>query len=73
MLNKISIAIGLCMLLSMFITFLPFFGWLNWFTIPIILLGIGLGIISDESTGVYLNGFILLVAVFRLSIGSGCI
>lgn len=73
MLNIMSIMIGLSMLLSMFVTFIPFFGWLNWFTIPIILLGIGLGIISDKSTGVYLNGFILLVAVFRLGIGSGCI
>ena len=73
MLNLISIFIGLTMLLSLFFTFLPFFGWLNWFTIPIIALGAGLGILSEKSSGAYLNGLALLLAVFRLSVGAGCI
>lgn len=73
MLNTISIIIGSCMLLSMVITVLPFLGWLNWLTMPIILLGLGLGIRSEKTSGAYLNGCVLFLAVLRLSLGSGCI
>jgi hypothetical protein len=71
MFNLISLIVGVIALLLAVIGFVPLLGWLNWFIIPIAIIGAGLGVISKSTSGRNLNLFVIVVALVRLSIGGG--
>lgn len=71
MLNLISILIGLVALVPALVAFLPLFGWLYWFILPIAVVGLGIGVLSSGNAGRNLNLVVLLVGLARLAIGHG--
>ncbi|WP_454885361.1 hypothetical protein [Sphingomonas oryzagri] len=71
MLNLISILIGLVALVPALVAFLPLFGWLYWFILPIAVVGLGVGVLSSGNAGRNLNLVVLIVGVVRLVIGHG--
>ena len=71
MFNILSIAFGAVALLIALPAFLPLFGWLNWFVVPMAMVGLGLGVISRSKAGRNLNLVVLVIAVLRLIIGGG--
>ncbi len=71
MLNLISIIVGLVALLGALIGFIPLLGWVNWFIIPLVVVGLVIGLLSRETTGRNVNLVVGLLAVIRLSIGGG--
>lgn len=71
MLNLISILIGLVALVPALVAFLPLFGWLYWFIIPIAVVGLGIGVLSSGNAGRNLNLVVILVGLARLAIGHG--
>lgn len=71
MLNLISILIGLVALVPALVAFLPLFGWLYWFILPIAVVGLGVGVLSSGNAGRNLNLVVLVVGLVRLVIGHG--
>lgn len=71
MLNLISILIGLGALGMAIFAFLPFLGWANWAIIPVAIVGLGLGLLSDRKIGRNLNIAVIAIGVVRLSLGGG--
>jgi hypothetical protein len=69
--NLISTLIGIMALLAALVAFLPLLGWLNWLVIPIVAIGLVLGLLSDKTTGRNINLVVLAIAMFRLFIGGG--
>jgi len=69
--NLISILIGLVALAWALIAFVPLFGWMYWFVLPIALLGLAFGVLSSRRGGRNLNLLVILVGVVRLAIGHG--
>ncbi|HVH48949.1 MAG TPA: hypothetical protein VM760_03610 [Sphingomicrobium sp.] len=73
MFNVVSLIIGIIALLCAVVAFVPLLGWLNWFIIPLAVIGAGVGLVSKSRTGMSLNIFVIIVALVRLSIGGGLI
>ena len=73
MLNVVSIIIGAVALLFALVAFLPLLGWMNWFIIPLAIIGAVVGMVSRSSAGRNFNLFVILVCVVRLSLGGGII
>lgn len=71
MLNILSILIGLFAILFAIPGLVPLFGWINYLTILIAIVGLVIGMVSSKNTGRNLNIVILVVAVIRLSLGGG--
>lgn len=71
MLNILSILIGLASLIFIIPGVLPVLGALNWLALPIILVGIVIGMLSSSNTGRNLNIVLLVIAIVRLSLGGG--
>ena len=71
MFNLLSLVVGVIALLLAVIGFVPLLGWLNWFIIPIAIMGAGLGVIGKSTSGRNLNLFVIVVGIVRLSIGGG--
>lgn len=71
MLNLISLLIGLVALVPALVAFLPLFGWLYWFILPIAVVGLGVGVLSSGNAGRNLNLVVLVVGLVRLVIGHG--
>lgn len=69
--NLISILIGLVALAWALVAFVPLFGWMYWFVIPIALLGLAFGVLSSHRGGRNLNLLVIVVGVVRLAIGHG--
>ena len=69
--NLISIVIGLIALPCAALAFLPLFGWMNWFIIPIALVGLAFGAMARGTAGRNLNLVVVLIGIVRLSIGGG--
>ncbi|KGO98155.1 membrane protein [Lysobacter defluvii IMMIB APB-9 = DSM 18482] len=79
----ISLLWGIVSLLWMVLALIPFLGWGNWFLIPFAAIGaiigaIGMAVTSPgkrgrAKTGLLLNAVVIVVAIFRLSIGGGII
>mgnify|MGYP003575186680 CR=1 FL=1 len=72
-LNIVSIIIGLIALIAAIIGFVPLLGWINWLVIPLVAVGLVIGLISRETTGRNVNLVVGLMAIVRLSIGGGII
>jgi hypothetical protein len=71
MFNILSLLIGVVALLLAIPAFLPLFGWLNWFVVPLALAGLGIGVISRSKGGRNLNLVVIVIAVGRLILGGG--
>jgi hypothetical protein len=71
--NIISILIGLFALLLLIPAFIPLLGWANWIIIPIAVVGLAIGAMSDRTSGRNLNAVVILVGVGRLMLGGGII
>ena len=69
MLNLISIVVGVIAFPLMLVALIPLLGWLNYLVIPIAILGLALGALSDSNTGRNLNIVVLLVGIVRLWLG----
>jgi hypothetical protein len=73
MLNVISLLIGVVALALGIFAFIPLLGWAYWLIIPIALVGLVLGMMSDRNTGRNLNLVVIVVGVVRLMLGGGLI
>jgi len=73
MLNVISLLIGAVALVSGILAFLPLLGWAYWLIVPIALVGLVIGMMSDRNTGRNLNLVVIVVGIGRLMIGGGFI
>ena len=71
--NVISTLIRLVALVATLVAFVPLLGWLNWLVIPVVAIGLVLGLLSDKTTGRNINLAVLAIAMFRLFIGGGII
>lgn len=71
--NLLSILLGLVALVLVVIAFIPLLGWANWIILPIAIIGLGLGAMSDKTSGRNLNIAVIAVGVVRLMLGGGII
>lgn len=71
MLNIVSIAIGLLTLILGLVAFVPLLGWMNWFVIPIGIVGAAIGAMSSANGGRNLNLVLIVIFAIRLSLGGG--
>lgn len=71
MLNLVSLIIGVVALVCAMVAFIPLLGWLNWFIIPLAIIGAGVGVVSKSNAGRNLNLFVIVVGVIRLMLGGG--
>lgn len=69
--NLISIVLGLIALVLVVIAFIPLLGWANWFILPIAIVGLALGAMSDRTSGRNLNIVVIVAGVLRLMLGGG--
>jgi hypothetical protein len=69
--NAISTIIGLMALIIALVGFIPLLGWLNWFAIPLAVVGLVLGLLSQKTSGRYINLVVLALAIIRLALGGG--
>ena len=73
MLNILSLLIGIVTLILAVFAFIPFLGWANWVIIPFAIIGLGLGAMSDKTSGRSLNIAVIVVGIARLMLGGGLI
>ena len=73
MFNIVSLIIGVIAMFCAVVALFPLLGWLNWFIIPLAVIGAGVGLISAKKSGTSLNIFVIIVAVLRLMLGGGII
>ena len=71
MLNLLSLLIGAVALILAIPGFVPFLGWLNWFIIPIALVGLGFGLVSRKTSGRNFNLVVIVICIVRLMLGGG--
>jgi hypothetical protein len=69
--NLISIVLGLIALVLVVVAFIPLLGWANWFILPIAIIGLALGAMSDRTSGRNLNIVVIVAGVLRLMLGGG--
>jgi len=73
MLNVISLLIGAVALVLGILAFLPLLGWAYWLIIPIALVGLVVGMMSDRNIGRNLNLVVIIIGMARLMLGGGLI
>lgn len=73
MLNISSIIIGIVALILAVFAFIPLLGWANWVIVPIAVVGLALGAMSDRTAGRNLNIVVIVIGVVRLMLGGGII
>ena len=71
MLNLLSLAIGAVAIIPLLLALMPFFGWMNWFLLPLPVVGLIIGLLSRGNAGRNLNLVVLIVAIVRLTMGHG--
>jgi hypothetical protein len=69
--NLISTLIGIVALVAALVAFIPLLGWLNWLVIPVAVIGLVIGLLSDKTTGRNVNLVVVVLATLRLFIGGG--
>ena len=69
--NVLSTMIGLVALAIALVGFIPLLGWLNWFVIPLAVVGVVLGLLSQKTSGRNVNLVVLALAIIRLALGGG--
>jgi hypothetical protein len=73
MLNIVSLVVGAVALVLGVLAFFPLLGWGYWLIIPLALVGLGFGVVSDKTSGRNLNLVVILVGALRLMLGGGII
>ena len=73
MLNIASIVIGVIALILAIPAFIPLLGWANWVVVPIAVVGLALGAMSNRTSGRNLNIVVIVIGVVRLMLGGGII
>lgn len=73
MLNIASLVIGVIALVLAIPAFIPLLGWANWIIVPIAVVGLALGVMSDRTSGRNLNIVVIVIGVVRLMLGGGII
>lgn len=73
MLNIVSLVIGVVTLILALFAFIPLLGWANWLIIPLAVVGLALGAMSDRTAGRNLNIVVIVIGVVRLMLGGGII
>jgi hypothetical protein len=71
MLNILSLLIGALGVVIAVPALIPFFGWANWFVLPVAAVGLLLGVLSRRKSGRNLNIAVIIIAVGRLMLGGG--
>lgn len=69
MLNLLSILVGIIALPLMLIGLIPFLGLLNYMVVPVAVVGIALGALSNSNAGRNLNIVVAIVGIVRLWLG----
>jgi hypothetical protein len=69
--NILSVIIGIVALIGALVGFIPLLGWLNWFILPVAVVGLVFGLLSRNNNGRNINLVVLGIALFRLFIGGG--
>ena len=76
----LSLVIGLITLVGMGIGLIPLLGWLNWFNIPIAIIGLVLGVAALSSgkrgiatSGITVCSIVIVIGAIRLGLGGGII
>lgn len=69
--NLLALIWGIVTLCFAGLSFIPFFGWGNWFVIPCAVIGCIMGAIAKRKGGLWLNVIALIIAFFRLLFGGG--
>jgi hypothetical protein len=69
--NVLSTIIGLMALIIALVGFIPLLGWLNWFAIPLGVVGLVVGLMSRQTSGRNINLVVLVLAAVRLALGGG--
>ncbi len=69
--NAASVIIGLVALVIALVGFIPLLGWLNWLVLPGAVVGLVLGLMSRQTSGRNINLVVIVLAIFRLSLGGG--
>lgn len=69
MLNLLSLLVGVLTFPVMLIALIPLLGWLNYMVIPLAIIGVALGALSDSKSGRNLNLVVLVVGGVRLWLG----
>ncbi len=62
MMNLVSLFIAVVAVAQVWRPFLPFSGWSGWMVIPLALMGLGIGALSDRTLGRDLNLLLVVVA-----------
>jgi len=73
MLNIVSIVIGAIALILAIPAFIPLLGWANWLVVPIAVVGLAIGAMSNRTSGRNLNIVVIVIGVLRLMMGGGII
>lgn len=73
MLNIVSVLIGLVTLVMGLVAFMPLLGWMNWFVIPVGIVGAAVGAMSSSNGGRNLNLVLIVIFTLRLMLGGGVI
>lgn len=71
MLNIISLLVGVAALFMAAFAFIPLLGWMNWFVIPVAIVGLGVGVVSKRRSGTNLNIAVIIICALRLMLGGG--
>ena len=69
--NVISVLIGVVALIIALVGFIPLLGILNWFAIPIAVVGLIVGMFDTRTSGRNFNAVVLVFSVIRLFLGGG--
>ena len=69
--NVLSTIIGIVALIIALVGFIPLLGWLNWFVIPLAVVGLVMGLMSRQASGRNINLVVLALAMIRLALGGG--
>lgn len=69
--NTLSLIIGAIALILVIVAFIPLLGWANWFIIPIAIVGLAFGAMSDRTSGRNLNLVVIAAGIARLMLGGG--
>ncbi|WP_448140305.1 hypothetical protein [Sphingopyxis fribergensis] len=73
MLNIASLVFGAVALVLAVFAFIPLLGWANWVIVPIAVVGLALGAMSNSTSGRNLNIVVIVIGVIRLMLGGGII
>ncbi len=69
--NTLSLIIGAIALILVIVAFIPLLGWANWFIIPLAIIGLAFGAMSDRTSGRNLNLVVIAAGIVRLMLGGG--